>query len=336
MTALMRTLAVLFLTTSAASLQNGTAGFQSTVEWQDTAGHVIDAHGGDVVFWHGLYYWFGESRRDNSDPDKRYVSCYASPDLMHWSFRRAVVALSDPESLGKKWILERPKVFANPKTGKFVMYAHIDDATYRTARVAVLVSDSIDGDYRYVKSFRPLDQESRDIGKFIDDDGKAYLIFESRPTHGFFIAQLSSDYTKVEKQSSFLNAPLEGGALVHYQGRYYVIGSHLTGWKPNPNLYAVATSLQGPWSTFRDIADPQTNTYGSQSSMLFKVQGSQATTVLFMADIWKPESLGDSRYLWMPLEISGDTLHLPEPRPWTIDVKTGRVAWLPSQQNAER
>ena len=36
--------------------------------------------------------------------------------------------------------------------------------------------------------FRPLGYESRDIGQFVDDDGSAYLIFESRPSHGFYIA----------------------------------------------------------------------------------------------------------------------------------------------------
>jgi hypothetical protein len=45
----------------------------------------------------------------------------------------------------------------------------------------------VDGDYQYLKSFRPLGHESRDIGQFVDDDGTAYLIFEDRP-NGFRIA----------------------------------------------------------------------------------------------------------------------------------------------------
>src|SRR5260370_29522020 len=96
------------------------------------------------------------------------------------------------------------------------MYAQLDNGSYGVGRVAVLVSDRIDGDYQYLKSFRPLEEESRDIGQFIDDDGTAYIIFESRPTKGFFVAQLSDDYLSVEKKVSFLEAPLEGGALVHY------------------------------------------------------------------------------------------------------------------------
>jgi hypothetical protein len=57
--------------------------------------------------------------------------------------------------------------------------------------------------------------------------------------------------------------------------------------------------------------------------MMLKVAGSKMTTVIFMADIWRPRALWDSRYLWMPLEIGGGVLHLPPPEEWTLDVATG-------------
>ena len=293
--------------------------------WVDNRGQRIQAHGGGITFWNGTYYWFGEDRTPANDPDKRYVACYSSRDLVHWKFRRQVLALSDPEHLGPHWVLERPKVYPNQSTHQFVLYAHLDDARYKVARVMVAVSNRIDGDYRYVKSFRPLDQESRDIGQFIDDDGSAYLIFESRPTKGFFIAKLSSDYLSVEKQTAFIQAPLEGGALVHDNGLYYVIGSRMTGWAPNPNQYATAVNLEGPWSTFKDIAPPEKKTYGSQSSFLLKVVGSKSTSVIYMGDIWKPTAQWDSRYLWMPLEMGDGKLWVSEPKAWTIDVATGET-----------
>jgi len=282
-----------------------------------------------MLQWKGKFYWFGEDRSEGNDPERRYVACYSSRDLVHWRFRRQVVRLADLEHLGPKWILERPKVFHNPRTDKFVMYAHLDDGRYKVARVAVLVSNRIDGEYRYLKSFRPLDEESRDIGQFIDDDGTAYIIFESRPSKGFFIAQLSTDYLSIEKKVSFLKAPLEGGALVHLNGLYYVMGSHLTGWHPNPNVYATAPSLSGPWTEFKDIAPPETNTYGSQSTMMLKIAGSKQTTVIYMGDIWRPAAQWDSRYLWMPLEISDGDLRLPPPQNWNLDVKTGETSQKP-------
>jgi len=133
-----------------------------------------------------------------------------------------------------------------------------------------------------------------------------------------------------------VDAPLEGGAIVHYKGLYYAIGSALTGWRPNPNKYATASSLAGPWSEFRDIAPPETNTYGSQSTMMLKVAGTKDTTVIFMADEWRPKTQWDSRYLWMPLEIGDGRLWLPKPQPWTLDVRTGKVSIKGENENDKK
>jgi hypothetical protein len=298
--------------------------------WPDDRGSHIQAHGGGILKLDSTYYWFGEDRSQALDRSQRFVSCYSSTDLVHWTFRNRVIHLADPENFGPGWVLERPKVFYNAKTRQFVMYMHIDgntaEGSYKLARVGVAVSDRVDGDYRYLRSFRPLGHESRDIGQFIDEDGAAYLIFEDRP-FGFRIARLSADYLSVEKEMSLVAAHMEGGAIVHYDGLYYMIGSALTGWSPNPNKYATARTLEGSWSEFRDIAPPETKTYGSQSTMLLKVVGTKKTSVILMCDIWKPRTQWDSRYLWMPLEIGGGKLWLPEPKPWTIDLVTGEVTF---------
>ena len=292
--------------------------------WPDDRGRHIQAHGGGILKLDETYYWFGEDRSQGNERDRRYVSCYASKDLANWSFRHQVLNIAAPENLGRDWVLERPKVFFNSTTKQFVMYAHLDDGAYKLARVALAVCDSADGNYTYLKSFRPLGHESRDLGQFIDDDGAAYLIFEDRP-FGFRIARLSADYLDLDKEMCLVPAHLEGGAVVHYAGLYYAIGSALTGWSPNPNKYATAVSLQGPWSEFKDIAPPETKTYGSQSTMMLKVAGTRKTTVIFMGDIWKPRAQWDSRYLWMPLEIGQGKLWLPEPKDWTLDIRTGEA-----------
>lgn len=296
--------------------------------WLDNRGLPIEAHGGGILLYKGTYFWFGEDHATTNDPAKRYVSCYSSKDLVHWKFRRQVFSISSVDEITRGLILERPKVYYNAKTHKFVLYAHLDGPRYKAARVLVAVSNKVDGKYSYVKSFRPFNEESRDIGQFVDDDGTAYLIFESRPTKGFFIARLTNDYMNVEK-TCFVNAPLEGGALVHYKGLYYVIGSHMTGYRPNPDVYATAPTIEGPWTKFKNIAPPETNTYGSQPTFLLKVKGTKTTTVIFMGDIWMPRMVWDSRYLWMPLEIGDGKLHLPAPHPWTLNVKTGEARILP-------
>lgn len=292
--------------------------------WPDQNGNHIQAHGGGIIKLGKNYYWYGEERRQGLDSNLRFVSCYQSSDLVNWTFKGDALQLADPENLGSHWVLERPKVFYNKKTKTYVMYFHLDDSKYKYARVGVAVSRKPEGPFKYVKSFRPLGKESRDIGQFIDDDGTPYLIFESRPTKGFFIAGLSDDYLDVVKEICLVNAPLEGGAIVHYRGLYYAIGSALTGWRPNPNKYATATSLAGPWSEFNDIAPPEKNTYSSQSTMMLKIEGKKGICVIFMADQWKPKTQWDSRYLWMPLEIGEGKLWLPEPKPFILDIENGQ------------
>jgi hypothetical protein len=320
------TLAALFSCLAAKSAETFTPGEL----WPDNRGQHIQAHGGGILKVGDTFYWFGEDRGQTNERGLRCVSCYASTNLAQWTFRNQVVKLANPENFGRGWVLERPKVFYNAKTKKFVMYMHIDGPLpgqrggYGLARVGVAVCDTVDGDYQYLKSFRPLDHESRDIGQFVDDDGTAYLIFEDRP-FGFRIAKLSDDYLTVEKEICLIPEHMEGGAVVHYNGLYYAIGSALTGWNPNPNKYATAKSLAGPWSEFKDIAPPVKNTYGAQSTMMLKVTGTKTNTVIFMGDIWKPQTQWDSRYLWMPLEIGDGKLSLPEPHEWTLDVKTGEA-----------
>lgn len=292
--------------------------------WTDNQGAPIQAHGGGILFYHHIWFWFGEDRAQGLDRSKRYVSCYSSRDLVHWKNRGYALVLSDPEHLGQHWVVERPKVYYSPATHKFVMYMHLDNARYSYAHVGVAESRHITGPYHFVRSFQPLGLQSRDIGQFVDDNGKAYLIFESRPSGGFYVAQLSPDRLSVEKPATaFFHISLEGGALVHYHGRYYVMGSHLTGWRPNPNVYASAPSLSGPWTPFTEIAPNSPDTYGSQSTFLLKVKGTKKTSVIFMGDIWRPRALWDSRYLWMPLQIKDGKMTLPAPAPWMINAKIG-------------
>jgi len=321
-------LALLLLAGGQSPATAGISEFHPGALWPDNQGQPIQAHGGGVIRWADKYYWFGEDRAQTNDDRRKFVSAYASEDLAHWTHRGQVFQADQLPGFNHNWVLERPKVFPNPRTGKFVMYMHLDGPYpghrdgYEMARVGVAVSSTVDGTYRFVTSYRPLGRESRDIGQFIDDDGTAYLIFEDRP-NGFHIARLSADYLSVEQDICLLPEHLEGGALVHYQGLYYVVGSHLTGWSANPNVYATAKSLAGPWSKFRNLAPPETKTYGSQSTMLLKVTGRQGSTVIFMGDQWKPDTLWDSRYLWLPLQMDGARMRLPAPQPWTLDLQTG-------------
>ncbi|MET8804536.1 RICIN domain-containing protein [Streptomyces sp. NPDC004546] len=111
--------------------------------------------------------------------------------------------------------------------------------------------------------------------------------------------------------------------MVKVNGTYYVFGSHLTGWGLNDNIYASATSLGGPWSSFRDLAAPGTHTYGSQTANVITVQGSSGTTYIYARDRWNTSDLGASKLIWLPLTIRGTTVNLGQYPTWSLDTAAG-------------
>ena len=77
-------------------------------------------------------------------------------------------------------------------------------------------------------------------------------------------------------------------------------------------------SLKGRGPSSRISRRRDTKTYGSQSTFVLKVVGTQKTTVIFCGDQWRPRALWDSRYLWMPLEI-GDGKAMAASTPALVD-----------------
>jgi hypothetical protein len=61
----------------------------------------IQAHCGGVIKEGDEWYWFGEDRAKENDleKNKRFVACYSSKDLVHWTFRNKVLKLDMPNKL---------------------------------------------------------------------------------------------------------------------------------------------------------------------------------------------------------------------------------------------
>lgn len=129
--------------------------------WPDTQGKHINAHGGGILYYKGIYYWFGESRlpRGETDRTKYGVGCYSSKDLVNWKNEGlALRVINDTSSLLQPGcVIERPKVLYNRKTGKFVMWFHheLRGQGYRAALTGAAVSDNVRGPYKYIRSLRP-------------------------------------------------------------------------------------------------------------------------------------------------------------------------------------
>ena len=136
--------------------------FRPGAVWTDTDGAVINAHGGGILYDEGRYYWFGEHKTAGEAGNLAQVGvhCYSSENLYDW--RDEGIALSvAPEGSGspieKGCILERPKVIRNARTGKYVMWFHLEPkgAGYTGALSGVAVSDRATGPYTFLRAVRP-------------------------------------------------------------------------------------------------------------------------------------------------------------------------------------
>ncbi|OQD53723.1 beta-xylosidase [Streptomyces phaeoluteigriseus] len=305
-------------------------------QFTDTSGNPVHAHGGGVLKVGNYYYWFGENR--NADNTFRYVDAYRSTDLRNWEFRNHVLTeASDPELATAN--IERPKVMYNASTGKFVMWMHKENGTdYSEARAAVAVSDTVDGNYAWQGSFRPLGQHmSRDITVFVDTDGTGYMVSAARENYDLQIYRLTADHTGI---ASLVADPWHGGhreapALFKRGNVYFMLTSGATGWNPNQQQYATATSLTGPWSAMTNVGD--STTYNSQTAYVLPVQGTSGTSYLYLGDRWGNSfggTVNDSRYVWLPLTFPTSTsMSMAWSPEVTIDTAAGTVSGTSATYN---
>lgn len=146
--------------------------------WPDNNGEHINAHGGGVMYHDGTYYWFGENKCDTTSSAMVGVMCYSSRNLTDWKNEGVALSVVDNDSsdIARGCILERPKVIYNAKTGKFVMWFHLElkGKGYAAARAGVAVSDTPAGPYRFIRSGRV------NAGKLpVDMDGQAVAVLDT-------------------------------------------------------------------------------------------------------------------------------------------------------------
>lgn len=295
--------------------------------WYDTDGVPINAHGAGFLYRRGVYYWFGEFKTAGPAGNVANVgiSCYQSKDLYHWKNDGIALKVSHKpgSDIEAGSIIERPKVLYNKKTRRYVMWFHLElkGHGYSSARVGVAISKHPAGPYRFLRSFRPDGQMSRDMTLFQDDDGKAYLITTSENNQTQHVSQLTPDYldTTGHYTRIFIHKALEAPAIFKANGHYFYIGSHTTGWAPNPAFAAVADSLTGPW---KELGNPCRGsdanlTFGAQSTYFLPVAGKPGA-VIFVADQWRPYNAIDGRYVWLPVDIEGDSYTLTWRSEWNL------------------
>lgn len=303
-------------------------------QWLDTAGNPLNAHGAGMLYHDGKYYLYGEYKKGKTilpewatwecyRTDVTGVSCYSSPDLENWTFEGIVLPAvpDDPDhDLHPSKVLERPKVVYNTKTGKFVMWAHVESADYSKAAAGVAISDSPTGPFTYIGSFRPNDAMSRDQTVFVDDDGKAYQFASSENNQTLYINELTDDYLRPTGRFSrnFIGQSREAPAVFKKDGKYYMLSSGCTGWDPNQAELAVADSIMGEWKV---LGNPCTGkdadkTFYAQSTYVQPVIGKK-NCYIAMFDRWNKKDLENSRYVWLPISFDNGTITIPWRESWS-------------------
>jgi beta-xylosidase len=348
--------------------------FRPGAIWPDDRGIHINAHGGGVLFHNDTYYWFGEHKAGNTNAALVGVTCYSSKDLGRWKYEGVALSVAKDDTTSRireGCTIERPKVIYNRKTGKFVMYFHLElkGQGYRAAMTGIAVSDHVTGPYRYLKSLRPnaggwpvnmteaqrtsgvtpkeikklhspegdeavkeglfvrrdfkTGQMSRDMTLYVDDDQKAYHIYASEENKTLHIAELTDDYLSYTGKY-YRMAPAgwnEAPALFKKDGKYFMITSGCTGWRPNAARLHTADKITGAWTEHPNpcIGKDSEITFNGQSTFILPVAG-EKDAFIFMADRWNPKNPIDGRYIWLPIQFKNGLPILQWIDEWNLDV----------------
>ncbi|MBQ8867333.1 MAG: family 43 glycosylhydrolase [Bacteroidaceae bacterium] len=280
------------------------------VPWTDDQGRPVNAHGACIVEEKGVYYLFGEWKSDTTNAFPGFA-CYSSRDLVNWKFERVALPLQKDGLLGPNRVGERPKVMRCPRTGEYIMLAHTDNMRYKDPQVGLAVAKNITGPYTFIGPLLYKGEPIRrwDMGTFQDHDGTGYLLMH----HGD-IYRLSKDYRKaVKKVASGIKGGGESPAMLHKDGVYYLFGSNLTSWERNDNFYHTATDIEGPWTKQGIFCPEGTLTYNSQSTFILPLHRGDSVVYMYMGDRWSyPHQASSATYVWMPLQIDGLKLSIPQ------------------------
>lgn len=214
------------------------------------------------------------------------------------------------------------------------MWWHADNSTYGLLLQGFARSHNISGPYTFVSATAPLGNWSQDFGIFTDyKDGRSYALYsngDSKEGRDIYLTSYNDDTTALhEVVHRFDKYDLEAPTIVQTDKSYYALMSHKTGYRPNNVVAFRADSLSGPWSQPFMVAPLNTRTFNSQSGFTLTIKGKKTTTYLYLGDQWDSNSLWESRYIWLPMQIDDNkkTLDLVWNDVYDLDVASGD--WSP-------
>ncbi|KAK3322659.1 glycoside hydrolase family 43 protein [Apodospora peruviana] len=304
--------------------------------WRDTDGNLVNAHAGCVTADRqtGKFWLFGEYKVEDQ-VEGGGVSVYSSDDLATWEHHGLALApVEGHPYIAPSAIIQRPKVVYSKVSNEYHMWWHADNSTYGLLLQGFARSPNISGPYTFVSATAPMGNWSQDFGMFTDyKDGRSYALYsngDSREGRDVYLAAYDADTTALESiVHRWDKYDLEAPAIVQTDKSYYALMSHKTGYRPNNVVAFRADSLSGPWSQPFMVAPLNTRTFSSQSGFVLRIEGTKKTTNLYLGDQWDSNSLWESRYIWLPIDIDErkKSLEVVWSDVYDLNVKTGE--WAP-------
>jgi hypothetical protein len=219
----------------------------------DIQGRIVDAHDGRVIRFGERFYWYGTAYGNTNGFTKAndYV-CYSSADLTCWTFEGRLLP-AKPEG-----VYYRPHVVYNATTKKYVLWYNWYPQLWN-GQFGVATSDKPAGPFTIVNDHVTVKQNALgvgDLGVFVDDDGKAYVSYNTIPNHKVSVELLNDDYTASTLQgSAFIAEHCEAGSMFKRNGLYYLLTDYTCCFctqGSGAQVFTAATPL-GPYTWRQNI-----------------------------------------------------------------------------------
>ncbi|MFD0671117.1 family 43 glycosylhydrolase [Cohnella sp. GCM10027633] len=317
---------------------------QNDVFWKDTSNNNIYSQGGGILKVGNTYYWYGvkyngavtyanNPTSKNSDTSFNAITIYSSTDLSTWTFRgNAVVAGAAGTTFEPASWVGRLGAVYNANTGKYVIIGQYGGPA--GAGVIFLTSTSPTGPFTYshLESNIPnvVTATTGDQSVFVDDNGKAYLIFSNSNgrTHLYVAPIRASDSLHIEPATEVYtstNGGREGNVMFKHNGYYYMVSSDLHGWNASHTYFIKSTNIMGPYSSESVMSGTNSDfSHVTQTGLAVTVTGSSGSFVVFGGDRWSDFAGNGIGYnQWVPISFSGSTPYFNSLSQWNIDVASG-------------
>jgi hypothetical protein len=311
--------------------------------WKDTNGVVISAESGYLTRFGTQYWWYGRQSLGSK------VRAFSSTNLVDWRDEGIAADFGSGAAC-------RPVVFYNETSGKYVMVVGLAAGT--RPQMVFSTSSTPGGTFTEVNRIaQPHGYTMGDLGGFKNDDGEAYLVYNSDRIENnstLVISRLTkSTYTSFSVPELHVSNHVHGNKREAFHviknpanNKFYLFSSKTAGWNPSGTMYKVSTYLYnfpttGGNSGFNDgwniveTTPDSANSFYTQHDMVIRINGTVGGSMfMYVGDRWPdyadpgvyPTNGGEKAWFPLTFNSSGVPVIHGEAQ-WTLNLDN--ATWTP-------